>query len=65
MRLYLIKQRGREMYWACSAEHGCGWHPGNPKQSFSPSELTKELRRLIDEKWFVDLEILELMVRGG
>lgn len=65
MRLYVIKQKGRDLFWACSSEHGTGWHPGHPKQSFSPSELVKEVRRLIDEQWFVDLEVLELMTRGG
>lgn len=59
-KLYVIRQRGRTLYWTCSTEHGGGWNDGRPKQSFSPSELTRELRRLIDEDWFTDCEILEL-----
>ncbi len=58
--LFIIKQRGRNLFWTCSDEHGCGWHDGNPKQSFSPSELTRELRLLIDMNWFTHCEILEL-----
>jgi hypothetical protein len=63
-KLFIIKQRGRDLYWNCSAEHGSGWADGNPKQSFSPSELMKEIRRLIDEKWFTDIEVLELIIRS-
>lgn len=61
-KLFVIKQRGRNLYWTCSAEHGSGWSEPNPKQSFSPSELVKEIRRLIDEKWFTDIEVLELRI---
>lgn len=63
-KLFVIKQRGRDLFWTCSAEHGSGWNSNNPKQSFSPSELVKEIRRLIDEKWFTDIEVCELIVRG-
>ena len=59
-KLFVIKQRGHNQFWACSAEHGSGWTDGAPKQSFSPSELVKEIRRLIDEKWFTDIEVCEL-----
>lgn len=62
-KLFVIKQRGRNLFWTCSAEHGSGWNEGNPKQSFSPSELVKEIRRLIDGKWFTDIEVLELRIR--
>ncbi len=64
VRLFVIRQRGRKLYWSCSTEHSCGWTDGHPKQSFSPSELTKQIRLLIDEGWFADIEILELCVRG-
>ena len=63
-KLFVIRQLGRDLYWNNSAEHGCGWNPGNPKQSFSPSELTKQIRSLIDNEWFTDCEILELHTRG-
>lgn len=59
-KLFVIKKNDCNQYWLCSAEHGSGWSDGHPKQSFSPSELVKEIRRLIDEKWFQDIEILEL-----
>lgn len=59
-KLFVIKQRGRNLFWCCSAEHGSGWNEPNPKQSFSPSELVKEIRRLIDEKFFTDIEVCEL-----
>lgn len=59
-KLFIIKQRGRNQFWNCSAEHGSGWSDGHPKQSFSPSELVKEICRLIDEKWFTDIEVCEL-----
>jgi hypothetical protein len=52
------------MYWCCSSEHGSGWTPHQPKQAFSRSELTKEIRRLIEEGWFTDLEILQLSIEG-
>lgn len=63
-KLFVIKQRGRNQFWNCSAEHGSGWSDGHPKQSFSPSELVKEIRRLIDEKWFTDIEVCELRLHG-
>ena len=63
-KLFVIKQIGRPLYWCCSA-HGCGWDEGNPKQSFSPSELVKEIRRLIDEEWFQDVEVLQLVARDN
>lgn len=65
-RLYVIEQANRpdaeRVFWNCSTEHGCGWHPGNPMQAFSPSELAKELRRLIDQDWFCDVVVRELTV---
>jgi hypothetical protein len=63
-RLFVIKQRGRDQFWNCSAEHGAGWNDRHPKQSFSPSELTKEIRRMIDDKTFCDVEILQLAIPG-
>jgi hypothetical protein len=59
-RLFVIKKRGQNQYWNNSSEHGCGWNDRHPKQSFSPSELTKSLRLLIDQGWFVECEIIEL-----
>jgi hypothetical protein len=57
----IAKQSGAEaQYWACSTEHGCGWHPGTPKQSFTKSELSREIFRLIDQGWFADCRILQL-----
>lgn len=58
-KLFVICQRGRNQFWSCNAEHGSGW-TDCPKQSFTPSELIKEIRRLIDEKWFTDIEVREL-----
>lgn len=62
-KLYVIKQRDRHLYWACSTEHGSGWTGPYPKQSFTKSELSKEIFRLIDHGWFVDCEVLELFHR--
>lgn len=59
-KLFIIKQKDRELYWNHSAEHGTGWNPNTPKQSFSPSELTKEIRMMIDNNWFTNCEILEM-----
>ena len=61
-RLFVIKKRGQNQYWNNSSEHGCGWNDRHPKQSFSPSELTKSLRLLIDQGWFVECEIIELQL---
>lgn len=64
-KLFVLRKRnggkGDYDYWTCSSEHGTGWCR-NPKQSFSPSELTREIWRLIDNGWFVDCEIVELAV---
>lgn len=60
MALFAIKQKNRELYWNCSTEHGTGWNPHEPKQSFSKSELSREIFNIIDRGYFVDLEILEL-----
>lgn len=65
--LFVIERVGvgnERQYWACSSEHGSGWHPGYPKQAFSRSELTKEIRRLIDQGWFTDCVIRQLFVRN-
>lgn len=62
-RLFVIAQRGRDLYWSCSTEHGCGWTPHHPKQAFSPSELGKEIRRLIDEGWWADCEVFQLRIQ--
>lgn len=65
-RLYVIERRSGNdvVYWNCSPEHGSGWNPHHPKQSFSPSELTQAIRLLIDQGWFADCTIRELMLRG-
>lgn len=63
-RLFVIRKRGTDQFWNGSGEHGSGWNPGHPKQAFSPSELTKQIRLLIDRDWFADCEILELIIRG-
>jgi hypothetical protein len=59
--LFVIKKLDVDQYWACSAEHGTGWSP-SPKQSFSPSELVREVRRLIDEGWYQDVQILRASI---
>ncbi len=61
-RLFVIKRRGQNQYWNNSAEHGCGWNDSHPKQSFSPSELTAQIRLLIDQGRFVQCEIIELQL---
>ncbi len=61
-RLFAIKKRGQNQYWNNSSEHGCGWNDRHPKQSFSPSELTTQVRLLIDQEWFVECEIIELQL---
>jgi hypothetical protein len=58
--LFVIKKKGQEQFWACSSEHGSGWCDRHPKQSFTKSELAKEIHRLIDRDWFTDIEILQL-----
>lgn len=67
-RLYVIEQSGRaehdRVFWSCSSEHGCGWNPGNPKQAFSPSELTAQLRSMIDHGYICDVIVRELFVRS-
>lgn len=59
--LFVIERRDvtsmESYYWSCCPEHGTGWNPGTPKQAFSPSELTKTLRQLIDEGWWSDCKI--------
>lgn len=59
-RLFVIRQRGRQLYWTCSTTHGSGWHPQFPKQAFSKSELASELSRMIEHGHFSSIEILEL-----
>lgn len=59
-QLFVIKQRGRDMFWNCSAEHGSGWNQGWPKQAWSKSELANEIRLMIERNFFQDCEILEL-----
>lgn len=61
--LFVIVQQGSEpLYWTCSIDHGCRWSPGKPKQAFTPSELTKAIRMLINSDWFNDCEIRQLSV---
>jgi hypothetical protein len=62
-RLFVIRKQGSNQYYACSSEHGCGWNPGHPKQAFSPSELTAQLRVMIDNDWLENVEILQLHLR--
>jgi hypothetical protein len=62
--LFVIKQIGRPMFWTCSSEHGSGWNPGVPKQSFTKSELQKEIFRLIDKGWWIDCEVIQLGIPG-
>jgi hypothetical protein len=59
--LFVIRMRGRDLFWTCSTEHGCGW--GALKQSFTKLELGREIRRLIEDGRFCDIEVqqLELM----
>ena len=57
--LFIIAQRGRRMYWTCSTEHGCGWN-SVAKQSFSKSELVREIGRMIDDGHFQNIEVLKL-----
>lgn len=59
-RLFVIRQLGRDLYWNCSTEHGCGWHPHYPKQAFSKSELVRELSRMIEAGIFQSVEIIQL-----
>jgi len=61
-KLFLIRQSANGHYWTCSSEHGTGW-VSVPKQAFSPSELTRNLRLLIDNEWFSTCEILELHIQ--
>lgn len=60
--LFVIKKKGQDQYWACSGEHGSGWCDRHPKQSFTKSELQKQIYLLIDKGWFTDLEILQLYI---
>lgn len=60
--LFVIKKKGQDQYWACPNAHGSGWCDRHPKQSFTKSELTKEIFRLIEHDWFTDLEILQLYI---
>ena len=58
--LFVIRQLGRDMYWTCSSEHGCGWNPSSAKQSFSKSELTRQIAQMIDNDQFTNVEIIQL-----
>ena len=60
--LYVIRKRGHESYWARSAEHGCGWRDNEPGQTFSRTELQKEIGHMIDNKCFVDCEIISVAI---
>lgn len=62
--LFLIKQLGRDLYWTNCREHGCGWSSPKPKQSFSKSELVRELSSIIGWGFFCDVEVLQLKVGG-
>lgn len=64
VRLFVIRKLGTNQFWNNSPEHGCGWSIEHPKQSFSLSELTKEIRLLIEKGWFEDCEILQLSICG-
>lgn len=58
--LFVIRQVGTGYYWNCSTEHGTGWNEGKPKQSFTKSELTAQIRSMIDNDWLTTVEIVEL-----
>lgn len=62
-QLFVIQKAGRPLFWHCSTEHGCGWHEGHPKQSFSKSELSREIVRMIERGYFTAIEIHELVIR--
>ena len=55
--LFVIRKRDAQQYWLCSSEHGSGWNDKQPKQTFSKSELAKEVFRLIEKGWFVPIVI--------
>ena len=63
-KLYVIRKVDQDQYWHCSIEHGAGWHPHYPKQSFSKSELTKQIFSMIEDEVFTDVVILQLYVAG-
>lgn len=50
--LYVIQRsQGRDrppQFWACSSEHGTGWHDGTPKQAFTKSEISTTLLAIAD-----------------
>lgn len=65
-KLFVIKKSDCDQYWLCSSEHGSGWHEGYPKQAFSRSELTKEMRRLTDKGLGRQrLEVIELFIQDA
>lgn len=61
-RLFVIRKRKTDQFWNSSTEHGTGWNDGYPKQAFSPSELTEQIRLLVDNDWLTGCEILELSI---
>ncbi len=50
--LYVIQRsQGKDrppQFWACSAEHGTGWHDGTPRQAFTKSEISTTLLTIAD-----------------
>ena len=63
--LFVIEQVRSDkdrLFYHCSSEHGCGWNPHRPKQSFSKSELTGVLREMIEFGHFQNLIVRELVL---
>ena len=50
------------LYWICSSEHGSGW-TDQPKQTFSKSELCKQIALLIEHGWFHEPITIERVFR--
>lgn len=64
--LFVIKKSDCDQYWTCSREHGSGWNPKRPKQSFSKSELSKEIFRMAEAGLGKQrIEIIELEINNG
>ena len=57
---YIIKKHGTDKYWSCSIEGGIGWQPKKPKQSFSKSELLKQIYRMGQLEYMPTIEIHKL-----
>ena len=63
--LYIIEQEKHEpdrLFWNRNIEHGTGWNPHTPKQSFTKSELVKEVFFICDN-FSTDIAIKELRIK--